>query len=298
MLTVNETIIIVDFRLFSSEFFMMSGDNDGQTETPKTPTTASICDIKEIWQDLRAMDREENDFQFSSCRNRQIVILGPNKTNNHAVGDVIRRSQYAYPYYQARKDEQKTVTYVMVPDDANCNVCIANVIDIPPLENFVKRSEKTRKDPTISPILEVDQCIYRFATKIDLIILVCDARDILLMKAMKKLANDRRNVMALAMIVSPEKTNEERDNIIADLQNQPEFLEAQLKDFFQKGIFCLSNFSYKQFANEEQQQQAQLLTQEWRSKFLRTCVGGPKDPPYTINLSNKRDTKDTSCSIL
>lgn len=256
----------------------------------------STSQMEEIWQNLIATDQKHNNFQFSHCRNRHIVVVGPQKTANHIVGDVIRRDHYAYPYHQSRKDEQQSITYIMVPDDATCNVCIVNLIDIPPLDNFVKRSEKDRKDSTFSPMIEVDQCIYRFATKIDLIILVCDARDIALMKAMKKWTNDRRHVMALVMIVPPTMNSEEREKSIVFLRSQAEFRDAELEDYFEKGIYCLSDFSHKRFANAEEEQRAQSLTKEWRSKFLRKCVGGPRDPPYIINLDNDKQMKRSFCS--
>jgi hypothetical protein len=246
-----------------------------------------------IWKNLVFTDEQDNQFRFSQCRNRQIVVLNSHKTTNYIVGDIIRRDTYIYPYYQSRKDEQSTITYIMAPGDTECNVCIVNLIDIPPIEYFTKRLEKNRKDPTPSPMPKIDRTIYNFATNIDLIVLVCDANDFELMKNMKKWASNRRNIMALAVIGDPKFTPEKREEVIRSICENKEFIDNDLAQFFVKGIFCISDLSYNRFQTLEEQQLAQSFVKNWRSNFLRTCVGGPNDDKYEIQLHEDKTSNNT-----
>jgi hypothetical protein len=263
---------------------------DEKTKSNQT----SARNFDRIVDNLVATDKDENHFLFSRCRNRNIVVLGSQKTSNYIVGDIIRRDTYNHPYYQPRKDEQKTITYVMAPGDTACNVCIVNLIDIPPIEYYIKRSEKTRKDSTPSPMAEIDKTIYKFATNIDLIVLVCGATDFELMKNMKKWATGREDVMALALVVHPTVNTAERESCIRAIRANKEFIDNHLNTFFGKGIFCISDLSYSSFKSQDEQAAAQLLVKDWRSKFLQACVGGKNERKYEITVHDDKQSKNSS----
>jgi hypothetical protein len=262
---------------------------DENTKSNQT-SARNFCRIVD---NLVATDKDENHFLFSQCRNRNIVVLGSQKTSNYIVGDIIRRDTYNHPYYQPRKDEQNTITYVMAPGDTACNVCIVNLIDIPPIEYYVKRSEKNRKDSTPSPMAEIDRTIYKFATNIDLIVLVCGATDFELMKNMKKWASNRGHIMALAVIGDPRLSPQYREEFIRSIRDNKEFIDNGLDHFFHKGIFCISDLSFAHFQNSDEHKLAQALVKSWRSNFLRTCVGGPNDGKYEIVLHEDKQSHST-----
>lgn len=252
--------------------------------------------LTEIWKNLEVTDQEDNRFRFSHCRNRHIIVLGRQKTANHIVGDLIVRDKYTYPNYIPRKSQQKTITYVTVKDDPSCNICIINLIDIPPIEYFIKQTQKKPNEPTPSPINEIDKTIHKFATNIDFIILVCGEKDYELMKSMKVWALNRGYIMALVFIVNPNLNMEQREEFLSSIRNHKEFVENNLEEFYKKGLFCISDLSYN-FRNEEEQKMAQNYVIEWRSKFLRTCIGNSNDQQYEIVIHDENQTKRGSCSL-
>jgi len=266
---------------------------DTETEVDQKSTEK----FKEIWNNLVVTDQQENRFPFSACRNRHIVVLGSQKAKSYVVGDVIGRDNYDHPSHHPRREEQKTITYLMVQDDPTCNVCIINLIEIPPLEDFIKRSEKHSKDRLPSPMAEIDRAIYKYASKIDLIILVCERNNIEWMINMKQWALDRGHIMAVVFVLNPICTAEQREEFLLSIRNNPEFKKNGLGEFFEQGLFCLSNLSHNRFENQKQKNTAQSYVKEWRSKFLRACVGSPNDKPYKItNYNDKQSKNGSSCN--
>ena len=253
--------------------------------------------IDEIWADLKFTDQQENKFQFSTCRDRHIVVLGSKKTKNYIVGDIIRHDTYDSNCSQSRKDLQNTITYIMVPDDPTCNICITNLIDTPPIETFVNRIKTKSKDPIPSPMVEIDKDIYKFTTNIDLMILVCKKDDFELMKNMKKWASDRAHILALVFIVPANYNSEQREKFISSIRENQQFTDNDLESLFEKGIFCISDLS----SNDSQDKEtAQGYVDAWRSKFLRICVGDQTDIHYEIKLlDDKKQSKRTflSCTL-
>lgn len=272
------------------------------TDTKTEVEEESSTTLKNIWKNLETTDRLENNFPFSTCKNRHIVVLNSRKTKNYIVGDVIRRDTYSYPYHQQRKEEQKTITYVMVQDDPSCNVCIINLIDIPSLEHFNKCAKENAKDSSPSSIaaafmIEIDKTIYKFATSIDLIVLVCEPNDFNLMKYMKHWVSNRGHIMALVFIVSPTMTDKQREDHLVSIREHEKFRENDLGDFFDKGLFCISDLSYNHFKTAEEQTLAQTYVKDWRSKFLRVCVGGPNDKNYAIQIQDEKQGKSGNCNL-
>jgi len=258
----------------------------------------SAITFDQIWNNLVVIDQNENRFQFSACRNRHIVVLGSQKTKNYVVGDVIRGDTYNSNSNHQRKEERKTITYVMVQDDPSCNVCIVNLIDMPPLEHFIKHSEKHSNDPLSSPMAEVDKTIYKYATYIDLIILVCEENNFELMKNMKKWTVNQGHIMALVFIVDPNWNIEQREKFLLSIQNNQEFKENNLIDLFDNGIYCISDLSYNHFRSRKEKEMAQIYVKEWRPKFLAACVGGQKNKKYAVQLRDeKQSRKKLSCTL-
>jgi hypothetical protein len=265
-----------------------------KTETKESEKPAVT--INEIWDHLKYTDQQENKFQFSTCRDRHIVVLGSKKTN-YIVGDIIRRDTYDSNYSQSRKDLQNTITYIMMPDDPTCNICITNLIDNLPIEDFVSRIKTKSKGPIPSPMVEIDKYIYRFTTDIHLMILLCKTYDLELMKNMKEWASDRAQILALVFIVPANYNSEEREKFIISIRDNPEFKNNELESLFEKGIFCISDLSSNDFQDKKT---AQDYVDEWRSKFLRTCVGSQNDTHYEIKLpDDKKQSKQTfpSCTL-
>jgi hypothetical protein len=262
------------------------------TDTKTEVDQKSIVKFEKIWNNLIVTDQQENKYPFSTCRNRYIVVVGSQRTKNYVVGDIIGRDYYDHPSHHPKREEHKTITYVMVQDDPTCNVCIINLIEIPPLEDFIKRSEKHSKDRLPSPMTEIDKAIYQYATDIDLIILVCEQNNIELMKNMKQWASNRGHIMAIVFVVHPKGNAEQREEFLLTIRNNPEFQRNGLGDFFEKGFFCLSNLSYSHFKNTEEQNLAQSYVKEWRSKFLRACVGSPNDKKYAITVYEDKQSKN------
>jgi hypothetical protein len=253
--------------------------------------------IEEIWNNLEQTDKEENQFQFSNCKDRYIVVLGSKKTDYCVVGDIIQNNTYGDHNLQQINEERETRTYVTVHDNPLCDVCVITLIDLLPLEHFIKRAKSNSEDPSPSPMAEIDKTIDKFATSIDLIILVCQEDNFELMKNMKKWASDRGHVMALVFIVDPNLNMEQREKIILSTRGNKEFADNELGDLFDKGIYCISDLSRNDFKTLKEREMAQRYVTEWRQKFLQRCVGGMNDKPYTITIRDDIQSKNSSCSI-
>ncbi len=144
---------------------------------------------------------------------------------------------------------------------------------------------------------EIDKTIYKYASYIDLIIFVCDHNDLEAMKNMKKWASNRGHIMALVFIVNPKDTTEKREKIKSSILNNEKFIEYGLGDFFEKGIFCISDLSYN-FRSREDLNLAQNNVKEWRSKFLRACIGDRNDTKYPIQPRDEKHSKySAGCHI-
>ena len=117
----------------------------------------------EIFKKLRKFDEEENKFQFSKCRERYIVVIGSKSTARHILGNAVRRDQFDKLDYA-----QKSETFLMVPDDPTCNICIVKLIELQPLENYKPPPDK-KSQIVPSPMPNIDRAIHRYATKIHLI---------------------------------------------------------------------------------------------------------------------------------
>jgi hypothetical protein len=103
--------------------------------------------------------------------------------------------------------------------------------------------------------------------------------------------------MALVFIVDPRLNIQQREELILSIHENEEFRDNELGKFFEKGILCISDLSYH-FRNTEEQQTAQNYAKDWRSKFLRTCIGGPNDKKYAISFRDENQSKNaSSCNI-
>ena len=227
----------------------------------------------QILAELRKIDEEKNDFQFSKCRSRYIVVRGSKSAARHILGNAVRRDRIDKVDYA-----RKTKTFLMVPDDPTCNICVINLVELQPFEEYEPPPEK--KSPTRpSPTSNINRAIYHYATKIHLIFFICNQNDQPTLQKMIRWAKEdpqRQAIMALVLLHQPsENTVEEKSSA-----------EQNLEVCFPKGIIHIDMRAYRNGTGND-----------WQNQFFRLCVGEQDDTPFTITPPVTNQPKTSNCNL-
>ena len=181
-----------------------------------------------------------NQYQFSQCSDRNIVLIGRTRTGKSTISSVIRDPFYLPPLPSLFACT-RNITFNRITTTHRGNAYFFTIIDSPGLYDSMRNEGERLTNHTIKKHL--DQCITKDITHIHAFAFVFSSgsginiEDIQSMMFIQKNYPELRNFFVLIITHCEEKNEEERRSFVEEFFQHPDVIKHGLREFFGLGVY-------------------------------------------------------------
>lgn len=181
-----------------------------------------------------------NQYQFSQCSDRNIVLIGRTRTGKSTISSVIRDPFYVPPLPSLFACT-RNITFNRITTTHRGNAYFFTIIDSPGLYDSMRNEGERLTNQTIKKHL--DQCITKDITHIHAFAFVFSSgsginiEDIQSMMFIQKNYPELRNFFVLIITHCEEKNDEERRSFVEEFFQHPDVIKHGLREFFGLGVY-------------------------------------------------------------
>jgi GTP-binding protein EngB required for normal cell division len=182
----------------------------------------------------------QNQYQFSQCTDRNIVLIGRTRTGKSTISSMIRDPFYLPPLPSLFACT-RNITFNRITATHRGNAYFFTIIDSPGLYDSMRNEGERLTNKTIKKHL--DECITKDITHIHAFAFVFSSssginiEDIQSMMFIQKNYPELRNFFILIITHCEEKNEEERRNFMEEFFQHPDVIKHGLREFFGLGIY-------------------------------------------------------------
>lgn len=181
-----------------------------------------------------------NQYQFSQCSDRNIVLIGRTRTGKSTISNVIR-DPFHLPPLPSLFACTRNITFNRITTTHRGNAYFFTIIDSPGLYDSMRNEGERLTNNTIKKHL--DQCITKDITHIHAFAFVFSSssginiEDIQSMMFIQKNYPELRNFFVLIITHCEEKNEEERRSFVEEFFQHPDVIKHGLREFFGLGVY-------------------------------------------------------------
>jgi GTP-binding protein EngB required for normal cell division len=182
----------------------------------------------------------QNEYKFSSCADRNLVLIGRTRTGKSTISNMIRDPLYMPPLASLFAGT-RNITFNLITTTHKENAYFFTIIDSPGLYDSMRNEGERLNNNTIKKHL--DQCITRDITHIHAFAFVLSSgsginiEDIHSMIFIKRNYSELSRFFILIITHCEEKNEEERRNFMEEFFQHPDVIRHDLREFFGLGVF-------------------------------------------------------------
>ena len=248
--------------------------------------------IEEIWKNIRYTDDRYNEFQFTHCDERNLVLLGRSRTGKSTVAKVME-DVFHFSEERALFAQTKQIEFHKVKTGTgDGRHYYFNIIDVPGFFDISIDVKQTLSNDQVTQF--INKCISQSVCNIHLFAFVfslnggINEQDIAAMIYTRNHFKDLSTNMALIITNCEQSTTKQREDLCSNFFEHETVKKNQLKDFFKQGVFfmgCLRKESHDQ-ANPQSIQNEYDNVLEMRDKWITKCI--ETTTPYNIHHKGKQ----------
>ena len=182
----------------------------------------------------------QNQYQFSQCSDRNIVLIGRTRTGKSTISSMIRDPFYLPPLPSLFACT-RNITFNRITATHRGNAYFFTIIDSPGLYDSMRNEGERLTNRTIKKHL--DQCITKDITHIHTFAFVFSSgsginiEDIQSMMFIQRNYPELRNFFILIITHCEEKNEEERRHFMEEFFQHPDVIKHGLREFFGLGVY-------------------------------------------------------------